>query len=123
MSLSSVALLLRGCATRSLETDDLHKARYVCLCMYVCTVFHTNESQDDGRACIAKQIEIEKQRPPKKIARPFHISRVAPLYNSKFILTYTVSLISKGLEYPVIKIYYYLCVASFDSIKNISLLK
>lgn len=31
VSLSSVAPLWRGCATRSLETDDLHKARDVCV--------------------------------------------------------------------------------------------
>lgn len=43
---------------------------------------------------------------PQKIAHPFHISRVALLYNFKFILTCTVSLISKGLEYPILKIYY-----------------
>lgn len=123
MSLSSVAPLRRGCATRSLETDDLHKARYVCLCMYV---YFMRVNLRTMAVRVLRNKSKSRNNDTSKIAHLFHISRVALLYNFKFIIisnTYTVSLISKELEYPVIKIYYYLCVASFDSIKNVSIFK
>lgn len=93
----------------------------VCVCM--CVLYFMRMNLRTMAVRVLRNKSKSRSNDPQKIAHPFHISRVAPLYNSKFILTYTVSLISKRLEYPVIKIYYYLCVASFDSIKNISLFK
>lgn len=85
----------------------------MCVCVCMCVLYFMRMNLRTMAVRVLRNKSKSRSNDPQKIARPFHISRVAPLYNSKFILTYTVSLISKGLEYPLIKIYYHLC----DSIR------
>lgn len=98
----------------------------MCVCVCMCVLYFMRVNLRTMAVRVLRNKSKSRNNDSPKIAHLFHISRVALLYNFKFIIisnTYTVSLISKGLEYPVIKIYYYLYVASFDSIKNVSIFK